>query len=140
MTDWNDVIIEQFRANDGVVERFGDSLVIMHTVGAKTGEPRIKPVMGIRQPDGSWNVAATYAGNDRNPPWYHNLLAHPEIDLEAVVDGHATTVPVRVTELEGAERDAAWSEFTAASEGFRSYEAKTDRVFPVLRLSPREQG
>jgi len=137
MSDWNAAIIEQFRSNDGMVERFGSGLVILHTIGAKTGAVRMKPVMGIPQPDGGWTVAATWAGNDKNPPWYYNLVANPDIDVEAVVDGHASTVPVHVTELTGAERDAAWSEFTAASAGFRSYEAKTDRVFPVLRLTPR---
>jgi deazaflavin-dependent oxidoreductase (nitroreductase family) len=137
MTDWNAAIIEQFRANDGRVDRFGDTLVILHTRGAKTGEPRLAPVMGIRQPEGSWLVAATWAGNDRNPPWYNNLLAQPDVDVEAVVDGHAATVAVHATELQGEERDRAWTQFTATSAGFRSYEARTDRVFPVLRLSPR---
>lgn len=137
MTNWNAAIIEQFRANDGVVERFGDTLVLLHTVGAKSGKPHLVPVMGIRQPDGSWLVAATWAGSDRNPPWYYNLLAHPDIQLEAVVDGHAATVSVQAAELQGGERDAAWGQFTATSVGFGSYEAKTDRRFPVLRLSPR---
>lgn len=137
MADVNASIIEQYRANDGRVDRFGDGLVILHAIGAKTGALREKPVAGIRQPDGSWLVAATYAGNDKNPPWYYNLLAHPDIDIEAVVDGHLATVPVHVTELTGDERDAGWAQFTAYSAGFRSYEQKTTRAFPVLRLTRR---
>lgn len=137
MTDWNAAIIDEFRANDGRVSRFGDGLVLLHAVGAKTGEPRVKPVAGRPQPDGSWLIAATYGGNDKNPPWYHNLKAHPDLDIEVVVEGHAQTVPVHVTELEGEARDAGWAQFTADSEGFRNYESKSSRVFPILRLARR---
>jgi len=131
-SQFNDAIIAEFRANGGTVARFGRSLVLMHHVGAKSGVERVAPAMSIR--DGaSWLVAASKAGADDHPAWYHNLLAHPEIDIETPDDG---TVRVRVTELEGAERDAAWARFTSASPGFRAYEERTSRVIPVLRLAP----
>ena len=52
---WNDTVIEQFRANDGKTERFGSRLVLLHTTGAKSGEPRIHPLMAI-EVDGGWLV------------------------------------------------------------------------------------
>ena len=74
MSDWNDMIIAEFRANGGTVERFGRDLVIMHTLGAKSGEERLNPVMGIPE-DGAWLVAATAAGHPSDPAWAHNLRA-----------------------------------------------------------------
>jgi deazaflavin-dependent oxidoreductase (nitroreductase family) len=135
MADWNQQIIEEFRANGGTVTTngFGRRLVLVHNIGAKSGQERINPVANIPQPDGSRLVAASAAGADRHPAWYHNLLAHPQVLIEAP-DGEEQ---VDVTELKGTERDAAWDQFTAMSEGFRSYEEKTDRVIPVLKLTPR---
>lgn len=137
MSDWNTRIIETFRANGGEVPNFGSSLVLMHTIGAKSGEVRIHPVMGIPEGDG-WLVAASKGGAPENPAWFHNLVAHPGIDLE-VPDGAGgiTIVPVRATVLTGAERDAAWARFTSRSPGFAEYEKRTTRVIPVLHLARR---
>ena len=137
MSDWNDKIIASFRENDGTVERFGRNLVIMHTLGAKSGEPRLNPVMGIPE-DGSWLVAATYAGQPVDPAWAHNLRAHPDIDLEAAkLEGGVETVAVHAEELPEPARSVGWEKFKQASPGFADYETKTDRAFPVFKLSPR---
>ncbi len=136
MSDWNQQIIDEFRANDGTVTTmgFGRGLVLLHHVGARTGTERVTPVAAFRGDDGSWLVAASKAGAPDNPDWFHNLRAHPEVTIETPDDG---TVEVRARVLEGAERDAAWARFTEASEGFRSYEEKTTRVIPVIELSRR---
>lgn len=129
---FNDAVIAEFRATGGTVSRFGRSLVLLHHIGARSGAERITPVMGIR--DGNtWLIAASKAGADDNPAWYHNLLAHPHIQIETPDHG---TLQVAVTDLTGPERDAAWAKFTAASPGFRSYESRTTRTIPVLRLTP----
>ena len=135
MADWNQQIIDEFRANGGTVQTmgFGRGLVLVHNLGARSGEERINPVANIRQPDGSRLIAASAGGAEKNPAWYHNLLAHPDVTIETP-DG---TEEVHVTDLQGQERDAAWEQFKAMSDGFRAYEEKTDRVIPVLRLSPR---
>ena len=136
MADWNAQIVEEFRRNGGTVESmgFGRTLVLVHHLGARSGEERVNPVANIRDDDGSRLIAASAAGADKNPDWYHNLLAHPDVTIETP-DGEER---VHVTDLLGAERDAAWERFKQMSEGFRSYEAKTDRVIPVLRLTPRD--
>jgi len=137
MSDWNQQIIDEFRANGGVVETngFGKGLVLLHHRGAKTGAERVSPVAGIRVGDDAWLVAASKGGAPDNPAWFHNLLAHPDVEIETPDDG---IVPVRATQLTGAERDAAWDRFKERSEGFRSYEERTARTIPVLRLARRD--
>lgn len=133
MTDWNQGIIDEFRANGGTVSRFGDALVLVHHIGAKTGAERISPVMGIREDPDTWLIAASKGGAPEHPAWYHNLIAHPEVSIETP-DGE---VPVRAEVLRGEERDRAWSRFTAASPGFKAYEDRTARVIPVVALRRR---
>ena len=129
---FNDAIIDEFRANDGTVARFGRSLVLLHHVGARTGAVRIAPVMALRDGTDVWLVAASKAGADDHPAWFHNLLAHPDLTIEVPGEG---TVDVHATNLAGDERDAAWERFIAASPGFSQYEAKTTRVIPVVALT-----
>jgi deazaflavin-dependent oxidoreductase (nitroreductase family) len=131
--DWNARIIDEFRANGGSVGNFGRSLVLLHHVGAKSGTDRVSPVMGLRDGDG-WLIAASKAGAPENPAWFHNLIAHPDVEIETPDDG---TVAVRADVLHGAERDQAWARFTEASDGFRQYEQRTSRIIPVVRLTRR---
>ena len=134
--DWNQSIIDEFRANDGNVTSvpFGRGLVLVHHTGARSGTERVSPVAFLRHDIDTWLIAASKAGAPENPAWYHNLLAHPETKIETPDDG---VVEVAVTELTGAERDAAWERFKQMSSGFGDYEAKTDRVIPVLSLKRR---
>ncbi len=136
MSDWNQNIIDEFRANGGTVQTmgFGRGLVLLHHTGARTGTERVSPVAAIRDGDDTWLVAASKAGAPDNPDWFHNLRAHPDVVVETPDDG---TVEVRARMLEGDERDTAWARFTAMSEGFASYEQKTSRVIPVLALTRR---
>lgn len=131
---FNDTVIEEFRANDGTVRQFGRALVLLHHMGAKSGAERVTPVMGIRETPSSWLIAASKAGAPDNPAWYHNLLAHPDVEIETPDDGR---VAVGAVELAGRERDAGWERFTTASPGFRAYQEKTTRTIPVLRLTRR---
>ena len=134
--DWNQRIIDTFRANAGEVPQFGRSLVLVHHIGAKSGLERVSPVMALRDGDDTWLIAASKAGAPENPAWYHNLRANPEAEIETP-DG---VVLVRAEELVGADRDAAWSRFTAVSTGFKEYEAKTTRTIPVLALKRRTEA
>ena len=131
MTDFNTRIIEEFRANGGHVATagFGDRLVLLHTTGAKSGAPRISPLMGIPTDEG-WLVAASKGGAPEEPAWAHNLRANPSIEVE-IGEG---TVAATAVELRGAERDAGWQRFLAASPGFADYEKRTDRLIAVFHL------
>ncbi len=136
---FNDAIIDEFRANGGAVSRgFGTDLVLVHSTGAKSGAPRVHPVLALRDDEG-WLIAASKGGAPEHPAWFHNLAANPDAEIESPDQrGGIDTVPVRATALQGEERDAAWARFLERSPAFAQYEERTGgRVIPVVRLSPR---
>ena len=81
-------------------------------------------------------MAASKGGAPDNPAWFHNLVAHPDVEIETPDDDGPSRFARR--SCTGAERDAAWARFTARSAGFRSYEQRTTRTIPVLRLARRD--
>ena len=133
MSDWNQKIIEEFRANGGKVGGpfEGATMILVHHIGARSGTERVTPLVTFPQDDGRYVIIASKAGAPTNPDWYHNLKAHPKVDVEVGTE----TFPVEVVELTGAEREAVWSEVKAANPGFAGYEEKTTRTIPVLQLT-----
>jgi deazaflavin-dependent oxidoreductase (nitroreductase family) len=112
----------------------GMSLVELTTTGAKSGQRRPVILGALPDGDGAWLIAASAGGAAANPAWYHNLAAHPDqAELMVGRDTHA----VSAIQLTGAERDAAWDKIVAAGPRYAGYVPKTDRVIPVLRLTPR---
>jgi deazaflavin-dependent oxidoreductase (nitroreductase family) len=132
--DFNSRIIAEFRANHGRVGgRFeGATLLLLHTKGARSGTHYTNPVVYLAD-DGRYVVFASKAGAPSNPGWYHNLKAHPEVSIE-VAD---KTIEVTATELTGAERDRLFDRQAEISPGFADYQAKTERVIPVVALTPK---
>lgn len=118
-------IIAEFRGNHGQVggSFAGAPLLLLHTTGARTGTPRVSPVMYLAD-DGRYLVFASKAGADDNPAWYHNLLAHPD-----------TTIEVHATELAGRERDEKYAEQARRYPRFGNYQQKTARTIPVIALT-----
>ena len=133
MTDWNSKIIEEFRANAGQVggQFEGAPLLLLHTVGARTGQPRVNPMMYQPVPDG-YAVFASKGGAPANPDWYYNLLAHPRVTAE--IGTRAAEFLARVAE--GEERERIWAAQKAAYPGFADYERNTTRQIPVIILEP----
>jgi len=133
MSDWNNKIIEEFRANEGKVGGpfEGAPLLLLHTVGARTGQERVNPMMYMRV-DGGYAVFATKGGAPSNPDWYHNLLAHPKVTAEI----GTSTVELIARVAEGDERERIWAAQKAAYPGFADYERKTTRQIPVIILQP----
>lgn len=131
MRDWNNRIIEEFRANGGRVggQFEGVPMLLLHTTGARSGEERVNPMMFLDL-DGHRYVFASKAGADTHPDWYHNLVAHPGVTVEAGTDTYpATAVPVA-----GADRDRVYAEQARRYPGFAEYQQKTTRVIPVVEL------
>lgn len=132
--DFNAQIIAEFRANGGRVGgRFaGATLLLLHTEGARSGTHSMNPVVYLAD-GGRYVVFASKAGAPNNPGWYHNLKAHPDVSIEVEDD----TIEVTATELTGAERDRLFARQVEISPGFADYEARTERVIPVVALTPK---
>jgi deazaflavin-dependent oxidoreductase (nitroreductase family) len=111
----------------------GMDLVYLTTVGARSGETRTNPVARFDDGGGGWIIVASSGGTAKHPGWYHNIVAHPE-QVRAEVGGK--THRVTVDQLEGEARDRAWGVVVAKAPRFGGYTQKTDRVLPVLRLTP----
>ena len=111
MTNWNQSIIDEYRANGGKVGGYfaNTPLLLLHTIGAKTGQARESPVAFFRQDDGSMVVVASKQGMPTNPAWYHNLKANPRFDVEVGTD----TLPVVAEEITGPEYTTKWAEIVA---------------------------
>ena len=133
MTDWNSKIIEEFRANEGRVGGpfDGAPLLLLHTVGAKTGKQRVNPMM-YQQVAGGYAVFASKGGAPTNPDWYHNVLAHPRVSAE--IGTRTVEFLARVAAAE--EREKIWAAQKAAYPGFADYEQNTARQIPVIILEP----
>jgi deazaflavin-dependent oxidoreductase (nitroreductase family) len=134
LSDWNTTVVTEFRESKGTTNYWGPKLVVLHTIGAKSGEVRMQPVVGFDR-DGGWHVVASKGGAPENPAWYHNLKANPSIELEALIDGEIATVPVVATEITGDEWTAAYDSIAAEEPQFGEYLTKTDRRIPVFRLT-----
>ena len=113
----------------------GRPLVMVTTVGAKTGKKRDSVVARFDDQDhaGSWIVVGSDGGSTRHPGWCYNLVKNPN-QVWANVDKHEHEV--RAELLKGAERDKAWQMVVTTAPGFKKYETTTDRQIPVFRLTP----
>ena len=129
--DWNQKIIAEFRANGGRVGGpfEGSTLLLLHTTGAKSGKEHVTPVMSFTF-DGQLYIVASKAGAPSHPSWYHNLRANPAVTVELGTETFAATA----IDLPEPQRAATFAKVVAQAPGFGEYQAKTDRVIPVVRL------
>ncbi|GGF48406.1 F420H(2)-dependent quinone reductase [Marmoricola endophyticus] len=134
-TQWVRENVAEYEATDGREggELGGYPVVVITSIGAKSGNLRKNPVMRVER-DGSYLAVASKGGADENPEWYHNFVAHPEVDLQD--RGHKATYSVR--RLEGAERADWWEHAVATWPTYAEYQTKTDREIPLFVLEPRD--
>ena len=129
--EYNRKLIEDFRANRGVSDGplAGRPLLLLTTIGAKSGQRRTTPLMYV--PDGDrLLVIASNAGATNHPDWYRNLLAHPQVSVEVGADTYDADVVV----LEGAERQQQWDKIVASYPFFIDHQAKISREIPLIAL------
>lgn len=132
--DFNGKVIEEFRANDGKVGGFfeGAPLLLLHHNGAKTGAERVNPLV-YQQVGNSYAIFASAGGQPRDPQWFRNLVAHPDVTIEV----GASTVKTRARVTEGSERDSIWTTQKERMANFAEYEKNAaPRVIPVIVLDP----
>ncbi len=131
MKAFNKNIVDEFRANGGKVGGpfEGADLLLLTTIGAKSGEPRLAPLAYLTV-DGKTIIIGSYAGADIHPAWVHNLRANPRAHVEVGTTGY----DVLARELPSAERDEIFPKIVTAAPGFADYQAKTSRVIPLFEL------
>ena len=129
--------VAKFEATDGqeanTLRDSGDPIVVITSVGAKSGKLRKNPVMRVER-DGIYVAIASKGGSDDQPEWYYNLLAHPEVELQ---DG-AVKKTYQVELVEGDERPELWELAVNTWSTYGEYQKKTDREIPVFLLEPTD--
>lgn len=132
MNAFNQSIIDEFRSNTGKLGGpfEGAPMMLLTTTGRRSGVARTAPLACQTAEDGTICIFASKAGAPTNPDWYHNLVANPNVTVEF---GPETYAAVAV-ELTGSARDKVYAEQVRQMSQFGEYEAKTDRVIPVVSL------
>jgi deazaflavin-dependent oxidoreductase (nitroreductase family) len=126
--NYNRRIIEDFRDNNGKVQGWAP-LILLTTRGAKSGETRVYPLMSV--PYGKDYLAvASKGGAPKNPQWYYNLLAHPDVTVETGTETFQATARL----LSGGERRQAFARAVEIFSPYGEYQKKTAREIPVFLL------
>jgi deazaflavin-dependent oxidoreductase (nitroreductase family) len=123
-----------FRLFGSRLRIMGAPLLLLTTVGARTGRRRRATLAWFPDGDDAWLVVASAAGAARHPAWYTNMARNP--DQVWIEVGGRRQLRVRPESLRGAERAEAWRRIVARAPGYGAYQEKTDRVIPVVRLRP----
>lgn len=135
VNDFNQQMIEQFRANDGRMEMGAVSLVLLTTTGARTGRALVKPLAAFED-GGRLYVIASYAGAPTHPAWYHNLVANPVVTVEHNGEKYEAVAKV----VPDDERDRLYPKLVAQVGQFGEYQEKTERKIPMVELDRMQVG
>ncbi len=132
LNDFNQKVIQEFRANKGVVggPMKGMPMILITMTGAKSGTQITKPLVYTTDGD-RCVIIASFAGAAKNPPWYNNLIANPEITVEIGTEKFRA----KATEVTGAERQRLYDAQAAQMPIFKEYQQKTSRQIPVFVLT-----
>jgi deazaflavin-dependent oxidoreductase (nitroreductase family) len=111
----------------------GQPMLLLHTRGARSGEPRTTPLL-YTPLDNAFIVVASKAGAEHHPAWYHNIRAHPDA-VSVEFDGRRVAVRPRI--VEGAERNELWQRVNDNYNGYETYARRAGgRVIPLIVLDP----
>jgi deazaflavin-dependent oxidoreductase (nitroreductase family) len=135
----NDDVVQQFRTNNGTIVKglfAGMRGLLLHTVGAKSGAPRLTPLYRFDF-QGRWYVIGSDGGSAEAPAWVHNLRAVSQANVEVGSNTGTGTVAykVRVRELPEPERGRVWGELQREIPHIDGFQARTSRVIPIFELS-----
>jgi deazaflavin-dependent oxidoreductase (nitroreductase family) len=131
--DWARENADLYIASGGTqgTELKGMPVVLLTTIGAKSGKLRKTPLMRVEH-DGDYAVVASLGGAPKNPVWYYNIVANPHVELQ---DGTASA-DYQAREVFGDEKAIWWQRAVAAYPDYADYQRKTDRAIPVFVLTP----
>ncbi len=136
-SNWNKAVIDEFRANSGQVGGAfaGRTLLLLHTIGAKSGQERVNPVAYVSDGD-RLVIIASKGGAPTNPDWYYNILAHPLVTVEVGTEQFQAQAQV----TSEPERTRLYNKMIEMMPGFAEYQRKTTRVIPVIALTRMKRG
>lgn len=131
--DWSREQAEKYEASGGTeaTDMKGKPIIVLTTVGAKTGKLRKTPLMRVEH-NGEYAVVASLGGAPKNPVWYYNVAKNPRVELQ---DGGVTR-EYDAREVFGDEKAVWWERAVAAWPDYAEYQTKTDRQIPVFVLTP----
>jgi deazaflavin-dependent oxidoreductase (nitroreductase family) len=132
-SDWARENAETYIKSGGTdgTELKGKSVILLTTVGAKTGKIRKTPLMRVEH-DGKYAVVASLGGAPKHPVWYWNIKKNPHVELQ---DG-TVTKDYEAREVVGDDKAAWWERAVEAWPDYADYQKKTDRQIPVFVLTP----
>lgn len=122
----------KIRSGEGTF--MGMDVLILNTVGRRSGKPRQTPLAWFPDGEDSWLLVGS-GGGSRHPDWHANLTAHP--DQTSIELPGRGAVPVTPHQLDGIDRELAWRRVAAAQPRIAKYQSRSDRQFPLIRLTPR---
>ncbi|HWF70051.1 MAG TPA: nitroreductase family deazaflavin-dependent oxidoreductase [Mycobacterium sp.] len=131
--DWAREQADKYAESNGAdaADMKGKPIILLTTVGAKTGKLRRTPLMRVEH-DGQYAVVASLGGAPKNPVWYYNIVKNPRVELQ---DG-SVTKDYDAREVFGDEKAVWWERAVAAWPDYADYQTKTDRQIPVFVLTP----
>jgi deazaflavin-dependent oxidoreductase (nitroreductase family) len=132
-SDWAREQAEKFEASGGTeaADLQGKPIILLTSIGAKTGKLRKTPLMRIEH-DGEYAAVASRGGAPKHPVWYWNLVKNPHVELQ---DGEVKR-DYRAREVTGEERALWWERAVEAWPPYADYQTKTERIIPVFVLTP----
>jgi deazaflavin-dependent oxidoreductase (nitroreductase family) len=132
-SDWARENAEKYMESGGTegTELQGKPVILLTTIGAKSGKIRKTPLMRVEH-NGEYAVVASLGGAPKHPVWYHNIKKNPRVELQ---DG-STTGDYDAREVSGDEKAAWWERAVEAWPDYAEYQKKTDREIPVFVLTP----
>ena len=135
-SDWAREQADRFEASGGAEGNMdGMSIIVLTSVGAKSGKLRKTPLMRVEH-NGEYAVVASLGGAPNNPVWYHNLKKNPHVELQ---DGSVKRDYI-AREVTGPEKDVWWERAVAAYPDYADYQKKTTRQIPVFVLTPMQDA
>jgi deazaflavin-dependent oxidoreductase (nitroreductase family) len=131
-SDWARENAEQYMESGGTEGTIlqGKPVVLLTTIGAKSGRIRKTPLMRVEH-DGQYAIVASLGGAPKNPVWYHNVKANPRVELQDGTESH----DYEAREVLGEEKATWWGRAVAAWPDYANYQKKTDRQIPVFVLT-----
>ena len=133
--DWVRDQVQEYEGSAGAkgntLRETGLAIIVMTTIGHKSGKVRKVPLMRVEH-EGEYAIVGSKGGAPANPGWYHNLMADPKVTIQ---DG-PEPFDAEVRLVSGAERDVWWERAVAAFAPYREYQEKTDRQIPLFIASP----